>query len=239
MLELYVTASEQNSGKNLITAGLSATMQSLGYSTGVYKPVECGIVQKNGFNQSKDLAFINYCDPNVKTAFTYQFASNSNPLLASFNEKITIDDDLILKDYLNFSSFLECSIIDGGDGLAIPYAKNIVEEDIIRKTNAPLLLVVSPKVASINSILISINHAIASNLNVRGVVICDYTNDTENMDAKLTPNLVEAYSNAKILGTLPTFDNNKEIKPSDLISSILTNIDIEKVFDIKIARLSE
>lgn len=239
MLELYVVAAEQNSGKNLITSGLAATMQSLGYSTGVYKPVECGVATQGGFTQSQDLAFVKYCDQNIKTAFSYQFKSKSTPLLAAFEEKIKIGEDIILKDYLNFSCFLECAIIDGGDGLAIPYAKNLLEEDIIKKTATPVLLIVSPKTASTNSILVSINHAVTSELNIRGVVICDYDENSTNMDEKLLPKIIEEYCNTKILGTLPCFGDWKNISPTDLISTILTNLDIETIFDIKIAKLSD
>ena len=47
MLELFVTGADQNSDKIFVTAGLTATMQSLGYSTAVYKPVETGVIEKN------------------------------------------------------------------------------------------------------------------------------------------------------------------------------------------------
>ena len=49
MLELYLTGSDDTSDKIFVTAGLTATMQSLGYSCGVYKPVDTGVVEINGF----------------------------------------------------------------------------------------------------------------------------------------------------------------------------------------------
>lgn len=88
MLELFVTGAEKNSGKILVTAGLAATMQSLGYSTGVYKPVETSAVIKNGYIQSPDLAFVKFCDPYIKTYFTYLLKSKSSPLLSAAAEKL-------------------------------------------------------------------------------------------------------------------------------------------------------
>ena len=55
MLELFVSGSEKYSGKTFITAGLAATMQSLGYSTSVYKPVQTGAIEKNGFIHLNDI----------------------------------------------------------------------------------------------------------------------------------------------------------------------------------------
>ena len=66
MLELFLTGSDDTSDKIFVTAGLTATMQSLGYSCGVYKPVDTGIVKINGFEQSLDIAFIKILFISVK-----------------------------------------------------------------------------------------------------------------------------------------------------------------------------
>ena len=101
MLELFVAGTEQNSSKIFVTAGLAATMQSLGYSTGVYKPVETGAIEKNGFVQSPDLAFVKFADPYIKTYFSYLLKGKTIPLLAAAAENIVIERDEILKDFQN------------------------------------------------------------------------------------------------------------------------------------------
>ena len=58
MLNLYITSANRNDGKTLLSAGLAATMQSLGYKTSVYKPIQTGGKELNGFMQSPDLTFI-------------------------------------------------------------------------------------------------------------------------------------------------------------------------------------
>ena len=54
MLNLYVTSANRKEGKTFLTAGLAATMQSLGYSTCVYKPIQTAGIEINGFMQSPD-----------------------------------------------------------------------------------------------------------------------------------------------------------------------------------------
>ena len=71
MLEIYVSGIEKNSGKTFVTAGLAATMQSLGYDTCVYKPVQTGAIVKDGFAQAPDLAFVKFVDPYIKPYFSY------------------------------------------------------------------------------------------------------------------------------------------------------------------------
>ena len=42
MLNVFISGLERQSGKTIVTAGLAATMQSLSYSTSVYKPIQTG-----------------------------------------------------------------------------------------------------------------------------------------------------------------------------------------------------
>ena len=46
---------------------------------------------------------------------------------------------------------------------------------------------------------------------------------------------IKQYSNTTILGITPKYDTN--INPNDFIAEILTKTDIEKIFDVKIAKL--
>lgn len=237
MLELFVSAAEQNSGKNIVTAGLAATMQSLGYSTGVYKPVDCGAIEKNGFIQSLDLAFVKFVDPNIKTYFSYLFKTFASPLVAAAAEKIAIDKNVILQDFQSLIDRNECLIVQGNDGLATPYGKNFLESDLIKCFDMPMLFVVSPNM-SVNNIILSINHAISEGIKLRGVLINNYPAATEDVNIKLLPRLIEEYSDAKIMGILPIIENYMTVNPNDLIENILMGVDLEAVFQVRIAKLS-
>lgn len=235
MLELFLTGSDDTSDKIFVTAGLTATMQSLGYSCGVYKPVDTGIVEINGFEQSLDIAFIKYTDPYIKTYYSYLLKQKSSPLIAAAAENIAIDRNVILNDFQKIQDLYECLIVDGVSGLATPFGKNFLEEDLIKMLDLPLLMVVSAKSASINNIILSINHALEIGINFRGVILSNYPQVTDDVNIKLLPRLIEEYTNVKILGILPSFERN--VNPNDLITEILNGVDIEAVFGIPIAKL--
>lgn len=236
MLELFVTGVNQNSDKIFVTAGLTATMQSLGYSTAVYKPVQTGVIEKNGFVQSPDLAFVKFVDPYIKTYFTYMFKDKSNPLIAAAKEGIVIEKNNILADYQKLEDVYELLIVDGISGLATPLSKNFLEEDLIKLVDLPLLLVISAFDADINNILLTINHAKEKGITLRGIILTNYPENSENSDVKLLPRLIEEYTDVKILGILPRL-NKADLNPNDLISEILSGVDLEAVVNIKIAKL--
>ena len=71
MLQLFITGVKPNSGKTFVTAGLAATMQSLGYSSAVYLPVQTGAVENGGYIQAPDLVYVKNIDENIKTYCSY------------------------------------------------------------------------------------------------------------------------------------------------------------------------
>ena len=229
MLELYITGVEQNKNKIFITAGLAGTMQSLGYSTGVYKPVETGID-----DYSKDLAYINYVDSHIKTHYTYQLENDYTPLLSAASEGLLMEKSVILQDYQKIMNRYECLITDGLSGLATPLSKDFLEEDIVKSLVLPVLFVVSAKNPDINNTFLSLKRAKELGLEIRGVIINDYPEKTLNPNVKLMPKLIEEYTASKVLGIFP---ETEFLSPEDLIAQTLNNINIEDVFNIKISKL--
>lgn len=235
MPDLFITGVDEHSDRIFVTAGLAATMQSLGYSTGVYKPVDIGAVEKNGFIQSTDLSFVKFVDPYIRTFFSYLFKNNSTPILAAAAENTVIEKNVILSDFQKIQDINECLLVDGGFGLASPLGKNFLEEDMIKMLDLPLLLVVSAKAANINNIILTINHAAETGIKMRGIILSNFPFKCDDINIKLIPKLIEEYTNTKVLGRLPIF--NKNLNPNDLITEVLNGVDVEEAFDIQIAKL--
>lgn len=233
MLELYITGVEQKNDKIFVVTGLALTMLSLGYATGIYKPVEVGAQENNGYLQSKDLLFVKSHDVHIKTYFTYLLKEEISPILSAANEKIIIEKDIINRDFDAIKNENECLIVDGLWGLATPYGKKFLEEDVVKNSNLPLLLTVSAENSDLNNALLSINRTKEVGIELRGVIVNNYSENS--VSKKLLPKMLEEYTDAKVLGTLPCFEKN--VTPSDLIMEILNGVDIESVFNINIAKL--
>ncbi len=234
MLNLYLTSSNHKEGKTFISAGIAATMQSLGYSTCVYKPVQTSGIELNGFMQSPDLTFIKTVDPYIETSFSYLFKSSSEPLIASEVENNPIDMDLISAEYKKTSSLYDCTIIDGDSGLMSPLAPNLQNVDMIKRLQIPCLMVVNPKDTSVNDSLLSIYAAQENGVEIRGVVINNVSEDCPKQLLTTISRVIEEYTNVKILGIVPTL---KKLSPDNIIAATLNGIDIESIFNVKIEKL--
>ena len=133
----------------------------------------------------------------------------------------------------------ECVVVDGTEGLFTPITEGLAEYDLAKNLDIPVLLSVAPLSENIGDIIATINCAYMSNVRFRGVIINGYPSeftDIDNLNVKSFPRLIEKYTSAKVLGILPELSRN--VKPNDLISEILTGVDLESVFDVKIAKLS-
>ncbi len=235
MLNLYITSSEKKDGKTFITSGIAATMQSLGYSTSVYKPIQTSGIEINGFMQSPDLTFVKTIDPYINTHFSYLYKENSEPVIAAEADNEVIDIDYINNEYKRILAVSECTLLDGDSGILSPLAPNITTADLIKKLSLPMLIVTTPNENSVNNTLMTINTALEKGIEVRGVVI---NNIAENCSKPLLTSItriIEEYTNVKILGLIPKLQNKNS--PEDIIAATLNGIDIESVFNVKIEKL--
>lgn len=237
MLNIFITGTDVNVGKTFITAGLAATMQSLGYLTCVYKPIQTGSLDKNGFMQSPDLVFVKSIDPYIKTFSSYLLKKSATPFIAAEKENIIIDRNYIKKDYEAIISEYDCTITESTGGIMTPLGFNFLVSDLIQILNLPVVLVIKPDSGTVNHTLLTINHAVSKGLNVRGVIINNLPEETNDIDIKTAPRLIEEYSDTKVLGIVKNFPDIKKINPNDLITTILNGIDVENVFDVKISKL--
>lgn len=237
MLELFLTGIRPKSGKTFVTAGLAATMQSLGYSTCVYKPVVTGALEKDGYVLAPDLVYVKNADKNITTYCSYLLKSSNLPCFAAQEENKIIEKDVIFQDYYSVVDEFECLLVNGVDGLAIPYGKDFYEENIVQTLNLPLLLVASPIKSSLSDIIMTINQAQSKNIHIRGVILNDCPFHTDDINIKSLPNLIEQHTDARVLGLLPHIPTISKIKPEDMIGYILGGVDIESVFDVRIAKL--
>lgn len=237
MLNIFITGTDINVGKTFITAGLAATMQSLGYSTSVYKPVETGAVGKSGFMQSSDLLFIKNIDPYIKTFATYLLKQKTSPVIASESENVIIDRNLIRQDYEVVKKESDCAIVESTGGIMTPLGANFLVSDMVKDLDLPIIIVIRPDSDTVNQTLLTINHAESKGIKIRGVIINSIPEKINDIEFKNIPRLIEEYSSAKILGIVKKLSYDSKIDPNNLITDIINGIDIESVFDVKIAKL--
>lgn len=237
-MQVFVTGTDTDIGKTVVTAGLAAVMQSLGYKAGVYKPIQSGAEEKNGFLISPDLSYVKKLDFYVETLCTYLLKPPTAPYLAAEIDGVSINFNAINREYQTIKQNCEVVLVEGAGGLMVPVTKDSLMLDIAKMINIPLLVVARPDLGTINHTLLTINQAKQAGLDIAGVIINRYPAGTNDIAIKTAPRLIEEYSDTSILGIIPDISDFENIKPGALINVLINSVDIEQIFRIKIPKLN-
>lgn len=236
-MQLFVTGTDTDVGKTVVTAGLAAVMQSLGYKSGVYKPFQSGAEVKNGFLISPDLSYVKKLDFYIETLCTYLLKAPTAPYIAAELDNVNINLSAVAREYQSLKQTCDVVLVEGAGGLLVPVTKDALMIDAAKMLDLPLLIVARPNLGTINHTLLTINQAKIAGLDIAGVVINRYPQDTDDIAIKTAPRLIEEYTDVSILGIIPDIADFDNVKPGALINVFVNSVDIEKIFRIKIPKL--
>lgn len=237
-MQVFVTGTDTDIGKTVVTAGLAAVMQSLGYKAGVYKPFQSGAEEKNGFLISPDLSYVKKLDFYVETLCTYLLKAPTAPSIAAEIDNVNINLSTVQREFQTLKQSCEVVLVEGAGGLMVPVKKDKLMLDVAKMLDIPIIIVARPDLGTINHTLLTINQAKASGLDIAGVIINRYPQGTDDIAIKTAPRLIEEYSDVNILGIIPEIPDFENIKPGALINIFVNSVDIEKIFRIKIPKLN-
>ena len=232
MLSVFISGFESQAGKTIVTAGLAATMQSLSYSTNVYKPI-CMNSESVSW-----LEFIKKVDSNISTEVSYVLKSNLSPFVGAYEEGLNIDVNTIFSTYQACAQIKDCNLIEGTNCISTPVARNMTEIEIVKMLKLPLVMVVNPKKTSIDKVISGLRYIQSERVEFLGVIINCFDENSENLEEKYFAEILKEFTDVKILGYLPDYGDISTLAPETLIADVLNNIDIEKVFGLKIAKLN-
>ena len=236
-MNIFVTGIGNNSGKTIISAGIAAVLQSVGYKVGVYKPVQIGAIDKETYLLSPDLALVKMLDQNITTHSTFMMKSKSIPVISAQLENKNINLNSIINDYKILLDKTNILITEATGGLMTPLGDGLFSYHIPLKLRLPVIFVVNPTTDSLNLLLNEVNTARTAGLDIGGIIINKFPATSKNEDIQTFPTLAEKYSNTKLLGIIRNFCG-KSVHTNILINEVLNGIDLEEVFRIKLKKLN-
>lgn len=198
-MSIFITGTDTNVGKTLVTTAIAVSLKNSGYSVGVFKPIQTG--------SFLDTEFVKSTDKNIITKVSYSFKMPAAPSLAADFEDVVIDIDKILSDYEKLKSECDIVLVEGAGGILVPIKDDFLMRDLIKAMDLPLLIVARPDLGTINHTLLTIEAAKAKGIKILGIIISNYPDKTEDLAIKTAPEIIKKHSKEKILGFLPSIDN--------------------------------
>ncbi len=237
-MNIFVTSTGEKTGKTIFCAGVSAVMQSLGYEMAVYKPVQTGCKYANDKQFSPDLNFVKKIDPNIKTYSSFNLKQNTIPAIALENEHTKFKVETVVRDYNNAKQENDIVLVEGVGGILTPVTGRISNAEIAQSLKLPVVIVIDVKNDFVNKALLTLQAVNAAKLDVVGIVFNNYSpTDKKNLYHQEV-RFLEQMTEHGILGYIPNVDITGEgIYPENLISEVLQNVELSRVFDMEIPKL--
>lgn len=227
----FITGTDTEVGKTVVTACILAAFKNRGINTGVMKPIETGVDPDCHSSANSDAEFLMQVGQTGDTAdevCQYRFKTPASPLQAAMMEDCPPPDpEVIIKSFRLLLQKHETILLEGIGGLLVPIQKNYMVANLIQDLQLPVILISPFRVGTINHTLLTLEAARNHEINIEGVIF-NAPNGLEKTDVeKAHPELIEKISGVKVLGECPFIaDLSPESFTPEMIQLIETQIDI-------------
>jgi dethiobiotin synthetase len=212
MPAVFITGTDTDSGKTLITLGLMHALQEKGLRVNGMKPVAAGVSEVDGLAVNEDAHLIRMqssrlLDYEVVNPFLFEAAIA--PHIAAYKTEVVIEFGPIREALSEIEMHSDLVVVEGAGGWMVPLNDGLDVADIAVNMNLPVILVVGLKLGCINHARLSMQAIEACGCRVLGWVGSLLDPEMMNVDENIET--LKHYLPAKCLGIVP-FQQKPEIK---------------------------
>ena len=206
----FITGTDTNVGKTVVTACLLALYREQGIDTGVMKPIETGVDQECSSEANSDAKFLLTISGNgdpIEEICPIRLKPTAAPLQAARIAGQTIDISLILENFHRLQSKHDRMLVEGIGGLLVPLTANYSVSDLIKDMSLPLIIVSRFSLGTINHTLLTVKAAQETGAEIAGIIL-NHSEDRPLNEIELgQASLIQELSNVPILGECPFIDS--------------------------------
>ncbi|MFN3704220.1 dethiobiotin synthase [Thermomonas sp.] len=171
MPSFYVTGTDTGIGKTFSSCALLHTLRGRGLRAAGMKPVASGCTRIGGAWRNEDaLALQAAGEPGIAYADINPFALEHPlaPELAARDAGIEVTLPPILNAHARLSTQADALVVEGVGGWAAPLSATLMQADLVRALQLPVVLVVGLRLGCINHALLSARAIAADGLTLAG-----------------------------------------------------------------------
>lgn len=204
MSGLFVTGTDTEVGKSVITGYLTAYLRETGRSVVTQKWVQTGcdegamdlaVHAALGGEKPEELDNSARCP--------YRFGFPASPHLAAALEGGAVDPDRIRSAYRQLEVGYDVVLVEGVGGLAVPLTEDLLLADLVAELGLPALVVVANRLGCINHSLLTVEALRSRDIPVVGLVFNRLSREGEPEILRDNPRIISAVSDVPVLGETP------------------------------------
>ncbi|TDX59319.1 dethiobiotin synthase [Orenia marismortui] len=231
----FITGTDTDVGKTVITAGLLAVLRERGHDIGLMKPFQTDFIEKDGEILSPDLEYVLRfvdIDTDYDLMNPIRLREPLAPSVAAEVEGIEIDLTKVDRAYEELLTIHRGLIVEGAGGLMVPLTKDFLIPDLIKKLDLPLIIVARPNLGTINHTVLTVKVARQLGIEVLGVIINGFKEEEAGIAEETNPEVIAELADVDILGIIPYIEGlDSGCEKVDLAKVFEENVEIDKIID--------
>ncbi|QTC41819.1 dethiobiotin synthase [Bacillus sp. V3] len=222
----FITGTDTEIGKTMITAVLTKYYLDRGADIFPYKPVQSGAEWEGDKLNAPDTVFYERFAGREFGAETntYLFKIPSSPHLAAALEGVKIESQPIVDQTEKLLNSHELLLVEGAGGLIVPLNEEETMIDLIDRLTLPVILVARAGLGTINHTVLSVMALKQRNIKIAGIVLNQVTPDELPEIEEDNRKMLEKLSDVPVIGTFP-YIKGEEFEKLD-VGEILENWNI-------------
>jgi dethiobiotin synthetase len=190
---VFVTGTDTDVGKTVVTAALAMGLKMRGVAVCVVKPVQTG---EGDAATLKRLACL---DSSLEEIAPFSFDAPLAPLVAARLQGVELDlDDVVSRVPVGDDA---CAIVEGAGGLLCPVGPDWTIADLAKQLSLPVLVVARAGLGTVNHTLLTVREATRRGLDVAGVVLNGAGDESTATNAEM----IEWFGGVRVLARIPWF----------------------------------
>ena len=206
----FITGTDTDIGKTVVTACLTTLFKSQDMDVGVMKPIETGVDPACSSSANSDAKFLMESSSSTdaeEEVCPYRLKTPASPYQAAQIAGIQIQPSTIIEKFKVLRSRHRMMMVEGIGGILVPITYKCSVADLALEIGLPLIIVSRLRVGTLNHTLLTINAAQQYGLKIKGIILNQHEagglNDIEIKQGEL----IEEFSNIPILGTCPHLED--------------------------------
>lgn len=203
---LFVTATDTDVGKTLVTCGIAALLRRTGLRVGVAKPFASGCRLERDTLVSPDAeALAHFADTPEPLAVVnpIRYRQPIAPAVAAEAARRPVDEAAMAEAMVRVDGGAEVMLVEGAGGILCPIDRQRTMLELAVAVGYPVLVVTRPDLGTLNHTALTCRAIRQAGLKVAGLVINRYDPDSADASVATNPTWLSRMNRADVLATVP------------------------------------
>ena len=204
MAGFFITGTDTDAGKTLVTLALMEKIKLTGHSVAAIKPVAAGVKQYPHGRYNEDAVLLqnqSSIEIDYEAVNPYLFEPPIAPHIAAQKEQVTIELERIALAYTELSARIDYTFVEGAGGWLVPLSADADMSDIPSRLGLSVILVVGMKLGCINHARLTMQAIRSAGCDVSGWIATQVDADMQFVDENIKT--LKKYLDAPCLGIIP------------------------------------